>query len=228
MDYTKILNLLSTEYISTNVKVQVKHWNTGFLGIFEKDVIQSTGSGVIFADSDGYYYVLTNNHVVFDKDRENHEYKIQDYKGNVYSAKLYNNSADANYDLAILFFTKGSEKLKVSKLAKDNPIINEEIISIGQPDGQNNAITFGVVEIYKTVTLINTPVGESNVQFKVIKHSAPISSGSSGGVLMNSNFEIVGINYVGEANTSFSDSSYGLSIPVEKIKEYFNLYVNQK
>jgi len=225
MDYAKILNLLSTEYISTNVEVRVKHWNTSLFGLVEKDVIYGNGSGVIFADAHGKYYVLTNNHVVYDKERKKHEYIIQDFKGNRYTAFLITNSAKAEYDLAALYFTKGSEKLVVSKLAKKNPILNDEVISIGQPGGQNNAITFGTIQQYITATLENTPKEESNVTFNVIKHSAPIAPGSSGGVLMNSKFEIVGINYAGPADTSFSDANYGLSIPVEKIKEYLDLYV---
>jgi S1-C subfamily serine protease len=225
MDYTKILNLISTEYMSTNVEVRVKHWNSGFLGLGEIDVMSGSGSGVIFADANGKYYVLTNNHVVYGHNRKYHEYKIQDYKGNTYTASLFSGSAKAEYDLATLGFTKGSEKLVVSKIAKKNPILNEEVISIGQPGGQNNAITFGVIQQYRTATLINTPIEESNVKFDVIKHSAPGARGSSGGVLMNSSFEIVGINYAGPANTNFNDSSYGLSIPAEKIKEYLELYI---
>lgn len=179
MDYAKILNLLSTEYISTNVEVQVKHWNPGFLGLGEKDVISGTGSGVIFADAYGKYYLLTNNHVIYGHDREKHEYKIQDYKGNIYTATLFPNSGKANYDLATLYFTKGTEILRVSKLAKANPIINEEVISIGQPGGQNNAITFGIVQEYRTVTLDNTAFEKSNITFKVFLHTAPGSPGSS-------------------------------------------------
>ena len=225
MDYAKILNLLSTEYISTNVEVIVKHWNTGFLGLGEKDVIYGSGSGVIFADAHGKYYVLTNNHVVYDHNRTKHQYKIQDYKGNIYIANLFPNSAKPEYDLATLYFTKGTEKLVVSALARKNPIIGEEVISIGQPGGQNNAITFGAIQQYRTASLNDTPKEESNVTFEVIKHSAPIAPGSSGGVLLNSSFEIIGINYAGQANTSFSDSNYGLSIPVEKISEYLKLYI---
>ena len=96
MDYAKIINLLSTEYISTNVEIHVKHWNTRFLGLGEKDVIHGVGSGVIFADDHDNYYVLTNNHVVYEHGRSKHEYKIQDYKGNTYSAKLYTNSEQTN------------------------------------------------------------------------------------------------------------------------------------
>ncbi len=212
-DYVAITNELSKTIISSNVKIYKTAYNTGFLGLGKKDQISSQGSGVIFHDQHGYYYVLTNEHVTKKHNRKYVEFKIVDYKGNQYNAGLSQNGEQADYDLSVLYFKKGNEVLHVIKLAQVNPVINEELISIGQPQGQNNAITFGEVKNYQNVTLTNG----FNPTFKVIRHNAPIDSGSSGGAVLNLSFNLIGLNFAGIDDVAFS-------IPIETIYEFLRKY----
>ncbi|WP_162146755.1 trypsin-like peptidase domain-containing protein [Acholeplasma granularum] len=224
VDYLKVINKLSTEYMSTNVEIHTKHWNPQFGSFGEKDIVYGTGSGIIFYNMDGIYFVLTNNHVVEKLNRVYHEYQIEDYKGNVYNANLYKGSESSDYDLAILYFEAPNESLRVSSFASDNPKIDTEMISLGRPHGQDNTITLGVIKSYQTITLSDDEKTTSNVKFEVIRHSAPIGPGSSGGAILNMNFEIIGINFAGPKDTLFNDLSYGFSIPVNEVKNYLNIY----
>jgi putative serine protease PepD len=105
--------------------------------------------------------------------------------------------------------------------ANTNPKVDDVVVAIGQPKGQNNTVTIGKVLGYSKVHLTDTPIEESNVQFEVIVHDAPINHGSSGGMLISTSKKIVGINFAG----SESGEIQSLSIPLEKVKEFLT---NQK
>ncbi|MCK9537038.1 MAG: trypsin-like peptidase domain-containing protein [Bacilli bacterium] len=220
-NYSALINKISTEIIKSNVEIRVKNYNT-FLG-FETESITSSGSGIIIADAHGYYYILTNSHVVYKREGYSHiQYTVQDYIGNTYSASILNNSIDPNYDLATLVFKKGSTMLSAIQIAKKNPLIGEEIIALGQPKGQNNTITFGKVLNYRKVNF-SEPIASSTVNFPVAVHNAPIDCGSSGGAILNVGLNLVGINFAG--SSSNNDFISAVAIPIEKVWEYLYKYV---
>jgi serine protease Do len=223
IDYPALTNAISTVSIRANVKIQNKSYNTGFLG-FETTSITKSGSGVIIHDQSGNYYILTNNHVVAKETGYSYQsFTVSDYLGNTYTGHLYPDTARADYDLAVIYIAKGNDELETLSIESKNPAIGEDVIAIGQPQGQTNTITFGTITAYQ-IPNINASTTITNISFKIIKHSAPISSGSSGGVLLNTDLNIVGINFAGNnGKEDFSD--YGLAIPAEKIKEYLHLYL---
>ena len=206
--------------MKSNVVIETKSYNT-VLGI-ETSYALSSGSGVIFYSDNKNYYLLTNNHVsVKEKGYDKVSYKIKDYKDKYYTGTLIYD--DPKYDLSIMSFKKGKEELGTISLADANPKTNDEIIAIGQPKGQGNAISFGKVIGYSNLTISNTETYQSNVQFPVIKHNAEIKNGSSGGAILDINLNLVGINYAGSTK---SDGTFvaGYSIPIEKVHEFLDLY----
>lgn len=222
-DIMETVNKTSTEYMKSNVTIIT----TGYkmIGPLRYDSEGGQGSGVIFKISDDgrTYYCLTNNHVTYiDPEFNVVSYKITDYKSNVYAGTLLHSSKD--YDLSILKFTKSND-LKIDlmslNLVKANPSVDQIVVSLGQPKGQKNTITIGKVKSYTNVAVENGK-SDSDVKFKVIAHSAPIDRGSSGGVLINLDGEIVGINFAGsvDANDAFVE---GYAIPCEKVIEFLNL-----
>ena len=114
--------------------------------------------------------------------------------------------------------------MKVIELEQSNPKIGQEIIALGQPKGQSNAITFGDVNDYATVTLSNTEIWESNVKFPVIVHSANTNSGSSGGAILSTELKIVGIHYAGSKNSA-GEFVRGYAIPLLKVREFAEAYL---
>lgn len=221
LDYMTITNDTNETAMKSNVTVRAKSYNS-VLGI-ETSSITSQGSGVIVASSESYYWVLTNDHVAKKKSGyDSVKYTIEDYLGNTYTGTLKN--TDSNYDLALIYFKKGSAKLNILKVGKQNSTVGDDVIAIGQPKSQKNTISFGVIESY-----INAPVMDngSKLNFQVIRHNAKIDNGSSGGALINVDQVLIGLNYGGSEK---DDGSYVCSyaIPAVKIREYMSNYVTFK
>ena len=219
VDYQTVTNEITKNIMKCNVKIYTKSYNT-ILGITSSSTV-GQGSGVIFYQSSkGRYYVLTNNHVVVkNKNYDKVSYTIEDYKGNIYTAYAYD--ANPDYDLAVVYFDKESTILGIIEMETKNANIGETIVSVGQPEGQVNAISYGVVKEYVAGgKLNNAEAYQSNVRFDVMKHDSDTTSGSSGCAILNMNLKLVGIHYAGN-----SKLSYGLSIPIEKVREYLNKYI---
>lgn len=221
IDYAELINIISTQTIKANVTVQAKYSNRAFMGV-ESIVGISNGSGVIIKHTDGEYYVLTNNHVVYSESLEEStsytNYYVVDYIGTEYQATLV--ARLSAYDLAIVKFSS-EESYTVLSPEQGNSEQGDLVISLGQPEGQSNTITLGNTVGYTRVTLRDTKTSESNVQFSVLEHDAYINSGSSGGALLDANLNIIGINYAGALDDD-GNSVASYAIPVEKIYEFFD------
>lgn len=212
--YSETLNHISTVVMNANVKISTSTYRMEFFHKIEGPY-RAFGSGVVFQkeviNNDTYYYVLTNAHVV-DLDTEyNHEYEIEDIYNNTISAELI--LKDFEYDLAILKF-KAVNELNVIELASVNPKINETVFSVGSPAGKHNIITAG-----KILSYIET----DKVEYEVIVHDAFIHKGSSGGMLINQKYQLVGINTWGfteQDETIDENFVKGGATPIEKILEF--------
>ena len=170
---------------------------------------EASGSGVIIS-SDGY--IATNNHVVDGAD----ELTVTLNDNREFSARII--GTDPTTDLALIkidatglpAITVGdSEKLKVG----------EWVIAVGNPFNLNNTVTAGIVSA-KARSLYANGV-ESFIQT-----DAAINAGNSGGALVNTQGELVGINAMLYSQTG-SYSGYGFAIPtsimtkvVEDLKRY--------
>lgn len=219
VDYAALTNQITANTMQANVTVITKSYDT-FLGVTSAYSTKS-GSGIIYQLKNGKYYLLTNNHVtVKDSAYSNVEYTIEDYKGNTYKGTLISQNPD--YDLAALYFTK-SETLQTVGLAKSNPTDGTELVSLGQPKSQSNALTYGTLTGYNTVTLKDAEPTQSNVKFNVITHTCPINNGSSGGALLDTGLNLVGINFAC-GTTSTGEFVAGYAIPIEKVREFLSLY----
>lgn len=221
-----IINKIQQQIIKANVTV----YASGYSGT-------SQGSGGVFYETQKGYYILTNSHVVTEKigneisPIENIE--IENYKKE--RAQGYLLAYRPQYDLALLFVYKKQDNqwggsfwesdsikdLKPLKLAKNNPSVGDSIIAIGQPKGQKNTITSGYVQGYEKIQVKDS----ISPNFKTIKHSAPIDHGSSGGILLNSRFEICGVNFAGSTDISSEDPNC-YAIPIEKVREMIAEYNN--
>ena len=200
------------------VKANVMIFNNNyseFLGLkYRED--NSYGSGVIYKSDENYYYALTNNHVIsYDYSYSKHEIFVEDCYANEYIGEVV--YSDAKYDLAIVRFVKTSE-LKVLNINEEKATVRESVRSLGNPNAMKNVISSGMVNCLSYVDLNSE---KSKIDFEVIVHSATIASGSSGGALLDSNNEIIGITFAGvfDNNGSFIT---GYAIPSEKIIEFLN------
>ena len=234
---SEVLEDLTKEHIKSTVKVITRIDTLTGIEYFD-------GSGVIFkkqaSQTTGYYeyYILTNNHVVAHGNSFNKaKYSVVDYMAETINGYDYNLSANnkvtvannkvtvafqsADYDLAVVKLISDND-YKVMPFAREDVSVGDKVISIGAPLGVVNSVTAG--EVVKTDKKIETSSPEvSNVTFNVITHNAYLNDGSSGGVLMNYNYEIVGINFATGKSSNTGEFVEGYAVPVSKVKEFLTL-----
>jgi S1-C subfamily serine protease len=205
----------------------MESYNVNFIGE-KKNVRYSQGSGVVFKKEIGEgdkntYYLLTNNHVVYKRENlySKFDYLVQDCYGNIVDAIVV--ASNPNHDLAVMKF-KSEKEYTVLPFASEDPEINDTIISIGGPLGVINAVTIGKIESYVNVVFEDDngvkDTNISNVTYKVLKHTSYINNGSSGGALINRNYELCGINYA--AGVGAENPVCGYAIQISKVKEFLN------
>lgn len=175
------------------------------------------GSGLIFDEDLLYYYVLTNNHIIYDTDMDHAKIQVYDYKNNVYNATYI--ASSSMYDLAILRINKKQDVLHIFTFAQDNPEIGERMITLGYPESQLNTINMGNLEQYGQVT-IDVDDMIINVDFDVIYAEIPVKSGSSGSATVNSQLELIGIVFAGNFQENASVADYAFIIPIDQIKTF--------
>jgi len=159
---------------------------------------QTLGSGVIVS-AQGQGYVLTNNHVIA------HAADIQVllYDGRIAKATLV--GADEETDLAVLKID--ASNLPVIKLADQQQVRpGDVVLAIGNPLGLNQTVTMGIVSAVGRQ--LNSASAEDFIQT-----DAAINLGNSGGALINTRGELVGINtlLIGKAAGA---EGIGFAIPV--------------
>ena len=215
-DFKELINTLTLSTVKACVMLSVEKYNLGgMFGGIKENSSTSTGSGAVFKESGGYYYIITNNHVVT-TDKTYRDVNVTDYQGNKYAAEVV--CEDPEYDLAVVKIAKKiTEPLTVLEIAATDPAIGDEVVALGAPSGQMNAVTVGKVTKYSAIE-ITADSSKSHVTFPVIWHSAPIDNGSSGGVIVDTLHRIVGVNYA--AATKNGDFVSGLAIPVSKLHEF--------
>ena len=169
----------------------------------------ATGSGVIIS-TDGY--IVTNNHVVDGAD----ELTVTLNDNSEYSARII--GADKTTDLALIKID-GKNLPAITIANSDNVKVGEWVLAVGNPLGLNNTVTAGIISA-KARTL-----GANSVE-SFIQTDAAINAGNSGGALVNTRGELVGINAMLYSQTG-SYSGYGFAIPttimnkvVDDIKNY--------
>ena len=170
---------------------------------------EATGSGVIIS-ADGY--IVTNNHVVEGAD----ELTVTLNDNREYSARII--GTDKTTDLALIKIDgKNLPTLPIAN--SDNVKVGEWVIAVGNPFGLNNTVTAGIISA-KARSL-----GANGVE-SFIQTDAAINAGNSGGALVNTQGELVGINAMLYSQTG-SYAGYGFAIPtsimnkvVDDLKKY--------
>jgi len=172
-----------------------------------------TGSGVIISE-DGY--IVTNNHVI--KDANEIEITLNNKK--IYKAKLV--GTDSKMDIALLKIDT-DEKLPYTVFAdSDNVKVGEWVLAVGNPYNLTSTVTAGIVSA-KARNL-----DSSGIQ-SFIQTDAAVNPGNSGGALVNTKGELVGINTMISSMTG-SYVGYSFAVPsnvtrkiIEDIMEYGNV-----
>lgn len=170
----------------------------------------ASGSGIIISE-DGY--IVTNNHVV-DSSSESTYYDISEatsIKVTLYGDDTQYDATivgkDSQTDLAVLKIDKTD--LTAAEFADSDTVqVGEFAMAVGNPLDLGTTITCGVV------SAVNREVqdSESSTTFTCIQTDAAINSGNSGGALVNSQGQVIGINTLKVASTGVE--GIGFAIPI--------------
>ena len=224
---TDLINL--TEYSNTAVAVANRVLpsvvgitvNYSVNSLFGQGETSATGSGIIISN-DGY--IVTNNHVISTESSSSY-YQITQATSIV--VKLYNDSTeyqakvigtDSYTDLAIIKID--AENLTAATLGdSENLKVGEFVMAIGNPLGMDSTVTSGIV------SALNREVedDEGNTYIS-IQTDAAINSGNSGGALVNSLGEVIGINSMKLAGSGIE--GIGFAIPISSATTIINQLIN--
>lgn len=180
-------------------------------GIYQKQprIGAGAGSGVIMSN-DGY--IVTNNHVI--DGASSVEIVTNDNKS--FKAEII--GQDPSSDLALLKVdAEGLPKIEFGN--SDQVKVGEWVLAVGNPFNLESTVTAGIVSAKgRDINILaNGPNGASAVE-AFIQTDAAVNPGNSGGALVNSRGELIGINAAIKSNTG-SYTGYSFAIPVNIVSK---------
>ncbi len=174
---------------------------------------RASGSGVIIS-SDGY--IVTNNHVVAGAD----DITVTASTGKTYKAKVI--AADPNYDLAVIKIDASNLPFLLYGNSADVQI-GQWVLAIGYPLTLNATVTAGIISAKgQSLGLNSGPDGSNKYAVEsYLQTDAAVNPGNSGGALINTNGQLIGINSAIASPTGYY-SGYSYAIPVDIVKKVVN------
>lgn len=187
------------------VSISVEY-DVNYMGM--KKAVAGSGSGVILSE-DGY--ILTNNHVISSADSSSF-YQVSDAKSikvkiygddTEYSAEII--GTDSQTDLAVLKIDKTG--LTPTELGDSSSVqIGEFVLAIGNPYNLDYSVTAGII------SALNREMTVENTTYNVIQADCAINSGNSGGALVNSKGEVIGITTLKLAGDGIEGVSFAIPV----------------
>ncbi len=172
----------------------------------------ATGSGVIIS-SDGY--IVTNNHVV--QNATSLEITLNDKR--TFKAEII--GKDPTTDLALI-------KIETNDLPyliygnSDDLKVGEWVLAVGNPFNLTSTVTAGIVSAKaRNINIL----GDASAIESFIQTDAVVNRGNSGGALVNTKGELVGINAAIASNNG-TYAGYSFAIPVNIVKKVMDDFLN--
>jgi serine protease Do len=169
-----------------------------------------SGSGVIVSN-DGY--IVTNNHVIADAS----EIEVTLNDNSKYTAKII--GTDPSTDIAVL-------KIEAKNLSaipmgnSDDMRVGEWVLAVGNPFNLTSTVTAGIVSAKaRNINLLSDRSKSDIVPIEsFIQTDAAVNPGNSGGALVNTQGELIGINTAIASQTG-SYSGYSFAVPVNLVQK---------
>lgn len=169
-----------------------------------------SGSGVIVS-SEGY--IVTNNHVI--QDASEIEVILND--NSKYTATVI--GTDPSTDIAVLKIDAPDLK-PISIGNSDDLRVGEWVLAVGNPFNLTSTVTAGIVSAKaRNINLLSDRTSNTNVPIEsFIQTDAAVNPGNSGGALVNTRGELIGINTAIASQTG-SYSGYSFAVPVNLVNK---------
>ena len=195
-----------------------------YFGYNKEEYSTGAGSGIIINKTDKELMILTNYHVIEGAEKLTVQF-------------INNKSVDASVigsyetrDIAVISVKLSDldsdtiKKIRIATLGDSTKLkVGEGIIAIGNALGYGQSVTTGVI------SALNREVTIDKTTNNMIQIDAAINGGNSGGALLNSKGEVIGINSAKYSNNSSSGSSIegmGFAIPISDVEELINKILN--
>lgn len=199
------------------------NWFFGNQGQTNTQVATATGTGIVMT-SEGY--IITNAHVIYDNNTDTNYGKATGVSVLMSDKTEYEATIigyDTDTDIAVL-------KIDASGLTSaefgnsDDLQVGELVLAIGNPLGFElfGSVTSGIV------SALNREININDKKMNLIQTDAAINSGNSGGPLINSYGQVIGINSAKMTSTYSSASVEGLgfAIPITQAKTIIDDLIN--
>ena len=210
--------------ITSKTVISSGRFGPSFYGNGNSYTTEGAGSGVIVAENDSEIFILTNYHVV----ENTTELSVKFIDDNSYDAKV--KGVSERKDIAIVSVNKKDvsnatlESIKIATLGNSNDLkVGNGIIAIGNALGYGQSVTTGII------SALNREVTTDEYTQEMIQIDAAINGGNSGGALLNSKGEVIGINTAKYSNsTSYSASieGMGFAIPISDVTSIIENLMN--
>ena len=199
--------------LPSSVAIYVKNDESG-----EEDGYSSAGSGIIIDDSG---LVLSAAHVFTDGNGDHittDQIIIELNNGFFANGTLL--GYDTGVDVAVIRFDPSNLDFRAADLADmSDLVVGDQVLAIGAPFGYVNSVNVGYVSgIYRTEFLILDEERPASVP--TIQTDAPINSGNSGGMLANTDGEVLGVNvFIRTTGSSIAANAgnvgLGFAVPID-------------
>jgi S1-C subfamily serine protease len=167
---------------------------------------EGSGSGSVL-DNEGH--ILTNYHVVENAE----EINVTLANDNNFAAQLI--GFDQETDIAVLKITAPAEQLYPINLGTSDGLrVGQRVYALGNPFGLDGTLTTGIIS-----SLNRTPSENSRRRSlkALIQTDAALNPGNSGGPLLNTNAEVIGMN-IAIATKTGQNTGVGFAIPANRIQ----------
>ena len=165
---------------------------------------QGQGSGFIL-DKQGH--ILTNNHVI------DNAQKVEVTLSDKHKYKATVVGVDKGHDLALLQINNAPDLQPATLSESTNLTVGQRVYAIGNPFGLSGTMTRGIISAIRSIRGPgNSPIEDA------IQTDAAVNPGNSGGPLLNSRGEVIGITTLIANNGADQSSGIGFAIPVNTAK----------
>ncbi len=224
-DVSEVVENAMPSIVAITSKTLISSGYFGFNYFNNERYQEGAGSGIIISESDNDIMILTNNHVVEGAS----ELSVQFINEKSFDARIVGTSE--RKDVAVIAVSKKSldadtlKNIKIATMGDSTELkVGNGIIAIGNALGYGQSVTTGVV------SAIDREVTIDDYTNKMIQIDAAINGGNSGGALLNSNGEVVGINSAkyssSGTSTNASIEGMGFAIPISDVSKLITSLMN--
>lgn len=224
-DVSEVVEEVMPSIVSITSKTLIRSGIFGPSYYGQNQYSEGAGSGIIISQTDDSIMILTNNHVV----EGTEEITVQFINGKSADATIKGTSE--KNDVAVISVKLSAldketqESIKIATIGDSDQLkVGNGIIAIGNALGYGQSVTTGVV------SALDREVTIDDYTRKMIQIDAAINGGNSGGALLNSAGEVVGINSAKYSSSAYSSSAsiegMGFAIPISQVKSIIEDLMN--